>query len=130
MERSSDMGTVDYKDVEVLLRPELRGGLSPWALLRLYLDPFVLFKNVNCGTLFNQRAALNYNKALRWVLVLYLRRWFCIASACLLALNPAASMAATNPVFLVPAVGLGLTFTVGFVAVIVIGAAYLMLGRV
>ena len=121
---------IDYENVESLLRPEERGALSPWALLRIYLDPFVLFKNANCGTLFHQRAALDYNKALRWVLVLYLKRWLCIASACLLALNPVASLAANDPLALVAIVGLGLTFAVGFVAVIVIGAAYVLLGSI
>ena len=122
------MRILSDEDVERLLQPEARAGLPLLTLLRIYLDPFVLFKNVNAGNIFNQRAARAYNTALRWVLVDYMRRWSCIASACLLALNPTAALAHANPVFLVPAVGLGVMFTVGFVALMLTVATYLGLG--
>ena len=62
-------------DVERLLQPETRAALPLLTLVRIYLDPFVLFKNVNAGNIFNQRAARAYNTAMRWVLVDYMRRW-------------------------------------------------------
>jgi hypothetical protein len=122
------MRTVDYEDVESLLQPQTRAALPLPALLRIYLDPFVLFKNANRGTVFNRRTALAYNKRLRWILVLYMRRWLCIASACLLAMNPTAALASAHPLFLVPAVGLGILFTVGFVALLLAGVSYFGLG--
>ena len=95
----------EFDDVEALLKPQKRSHLSLRALLRLYLDPFAFFKNANRGNLFNRSAAFRYNKQLRWILVPYMRRWLCIALACLLALNPAAALAQVDSLFLVTAVG-------------------------
>ncbi len=122
------MRGVDYEDVESLLQPQMRAQLPLPVLVRIYLDPLVLFKNANRGTIFNRRSALAYNKRLRWILVAYIQRWLCIATACLMAINPAAALASANPLFLLAAVGLGIGFTVGFVGVILIVACYFGLG--
>jgi hypothetical protein len=122
------MPRTDYEDVESLLQPQARAALPLGVLLRMYLDPFMLFKNANRGTAFNRHCALAYNRGHRWMLVPYMRRWLCIASACLLALNPTAALASANPIFLVPTVGLGIVFTVGFVALVLTAVSYLGLG--
>lgn len=118
----------EIEDVESLLEPQRRSALPLRVLLRLYLDPFVLFKNANRGNVFSRRAAFEYNKRLRWILVLYMRRWLCIASACLLALNPASALAQSNAFFLVPTIGLGIAFTVGFMALLLSAVTYFVLG--
>jgi hypothetical protein len=112
------------EDLEALLRRDFRARLPLARQLLLYLNPFALFKDASRG-----RGALSYNRALRWILLHYLRRWSCIAAALFLAIAPAESLAAQSPVFLIPTAA----FAVGFcVAVSVLActlAAYLLLGK-
>ena len=86
------------KDVEALARADIRARLGLTRLLRLYLDPFALFKNVSAGPPRSQAEALQYNRRHRDMLLAYLRR--CPSSAwssalplpCACCFSPARSM--------------------------------------
>ena len=116
------------EDVEALVQPEARAHLSFWRLLRLYLDPFALFKSVTVGTRWAQAQALSYNRRQRGILLTYVRRWAVIALASALSVGPLGALAATQPVLLVPILGLELAFTLAVCAVSLSLAVYVVLG--
>jgi len=115
-------------DVEALASADSRARLSFWRLLRLYLDPFALFKNVNIGTPYAQTRALHYNQEHRGILITYARRWALIGLACMAALLKLSAMARGEPILLVPMLGLELGFTTAICAVLLSLAVYLVLG--
>src|SRR3712207_1412508 len=114
-------------DVEHLLSSELRARLPLSRQLLLYLDPFAFFKDASRGTDAVRERILSYNRALRWLLVPYLRRWVLITAALFVAIAPAEAMAAEARLVIVPAalaVGFCIAATVSFC----IAVAYLLLG--
>ena len=116
------------QQVEALARPEFRARLSLWRLLRLYLDPFALFKNVTVGTRWAQAQALAYNRRQRRILLAYARRWAVIGLACITTLLPLAAVARSEPVLLVPIVGLELGFSAAVCVLLLSLAVYVLLG--
>ena len=112
-------------DVEALARPEVRARLSPWRLLRLYLDPFCLFKSIGAAS---QADAWRYNRQHRRILLAYLRRWAAIGGLCLAGMAPLAARAASDPLLLVPIVGLELGFSVAVCMLVTALAVYVVLG--
>lgn len=116
------------EDVEALVQPEARRQLSFWQLLRLYLDPFALFKSVTVGTRWAQAQALSYNRRHRKILLTYVRRWAVIALASALGVVPLGALAATAPVLYVPIVGLELAFSLAVCALALSLAVYVVLG--
>lgn len=93
----------------------------------LYLDPFALFMDASRGTAVVREGALSYNRAMRWVLVPYLKRWIAIAATLFLGIAPAEALAAQASLVVVPAalaVGSCIAATVAFC----IATAYLLLG--
>lgn len=117
-----------YDDVEALARPEVRASLSPGRMLRLYLDPFALFKNVTVGTQRARAEALEYNRRHRAILLAYVRRWAFIALGCIVSLAPLESSAGAGPALCVPIVGLELGFSVSFCAALISLTLYIVLG--
>jgi hypothetical protein len=115
--------------VEVLLHGEARSRLPLVRQLLIYLDPFALFKDASLGPARARENALSYNRAMRWMLVPYIRRWLMIAASLALLLSPAEAAAAQQELFAIPmaaiAVGCCIAATVASVTV----AAYLLLGR-
>ena len=114
-------------DVEALLIRERRAGLPLPRQLLLYLDPFALFKDASRGSALVRERALSYNRAMRWILVPYIRRWVLIAASLFLAIAPAEAFAAQVKMFIIPAalaVGASIAVTVSVVMV----AVYLLLG--
>jgi hypothetical protein len=109
-------------DAESLLTPQSRARLSLARQLLLYLDPFAFFKDASRGSKPARERALSYNRAMRWMLVSYLRRWLFIAASLFLCIAPVEAYAATAAA--VPAVGCCLAVAVCSV----IGAVYLLLG--
>jgi hypothetical protein len=107
---------------ELLLTPQNRARLPLARQLLLYLDPFALFKDASRGSTPARERALSYNRAMRWMLVAYLRRWMLIAFSLFLCIAPAEAFAATAAA--VPAVGCCLAVAVSAV----IAAVYLLLG--
>ena len=116
------MRVLQDADVESLLMREVRSRLTLVRQLQLYLDPFALFKDASAG----RERALSYNRAMRWVLLSYLRRWLLIAGSLLVGIAPAEALAANATI--VPAAAIAVGFCVAMAVLACIGAAYLMLG--
>jgi len=116
------MRLVQTGDVERLLKPEFRSRLNLAQQILLNLDPFLLFKDVAAG----QERALSYNRAMRWVLLPYLRRWLLIAAVLFLGIAPAEALAADATIL--PAAAIAVGFCVAMAVLACIAAAYLMLG--
>ena len=82
-----------------------------------------LFKRLTAGP-----AALQYNRRHRRILLIYLRRWAVIGSACLAGMAPLTARAATAPVLYVPIIGLEVGFCVAACMAFLILGAYVVLG--
>ena len=115
-------------EVELLARVEARAGLPFRKVLRLYLDPFALFKNVNAGNGAAQHQALAYNRSHRGMLLVYAKRWALIGLACVAALLSLSSFARAEPALLIPMLGLELVFSTAVVVLFLSVAVYLVLG--
>jgi hypothetical protein len=115
-------------DVESLLRRERRAQLPLAQQILLYLDPFRLFKDASRGSDRARRLALSYNRALRWILVAYIRRWVMIAAAFFLAIAPAEAAAAQARIFIIPAAAFAVGACIAVTVTVVTGAVYLLLG--
>jgi hypothetical protein len=115
-------------DVEALLQRDCRAGLPLARQLLLYLDPFALFKDASRGPPRARAHALSYNRAMRWMLLAYLRRWALIAATFFFAIAPAEALAAQASIFIIPAaafaVGCSIAVTVSALTV----AVYVLLG--
>jgi hypothetical protein len=116
-------------EVEGLLSGEARSRLPLARQVLIYLDPFALFKDASSGPARMRERALSYNRAMRWMLLPYIRRWLAIAASLALLISPAEAAAAQQSAFAIPmaalAVGCCIAVTVAFVTV----AVYLLLGR-
>jgi hypothetical protein len=112
---------------ESLLAREVRARLPLWRQLLLYLHPFAFFKDASSGPALVRERALSYNRAMRWLLVPYLRRWLLIAGTLFVGIAPAEALAAEAALVIVPAavaVGFCIAVTVAFC----IAVAYFLLG--
>jgi hypothetical protein len=116
------MRLVKPGDVEHLLIPEFRSRLTLAQQILLYLDPFLLFKDVAAG----RERALSYNRAMRWMLLPYLRRWLLIAVSLFAGIAPAEALAADATI--VPAAAIAVGFCIAVAVLACITAAYLLLG--
>jgi hypothetical protein len=110
-----------------LLSCERRARLPLARQVVLYLHPFAFFKDASCGTAAVRERNLSYNRAMRWLLVAYLRRWLLIASALFLGIAPAEALAAQASLVFVPA-ALAVGFCIAATVAFCIAAAYLLLG--
>ena len=90
-------------EAEQLLNCELRARLPLARQFLLYLHPFAFFKDASRGTAVVRERNLSYNRAMRWLLVAYLRRWLFIAGTLFLGIAPAEALAAGHSLVLVPA---------------------------
>ena len=123
------MRQVADTEVEALLSGEARSRLPLVRQLLIYLDPFALFKDASRGPLTARERALSYNRAMRWMLVPYIRRWIAIAASFALLLSPAEAAAAQQALFAIPmaAIAVGCCIAVTVLAVTV--SVYLLLGQ-
>jgi hypothetical protein len=119
---------MDADDVEALLERERRARLPLARQLLLYLDPFALFKDASRGSRFARECALSYNRAMRWMLIAYIRRWVLIAALLFLGITPAEALAAHGPVFLIPAAAFAVGTCLAVTVTAVIVAVYFLLG--
>ena len=114
-------------DAEQLLDRRARAGLPFARQLLLYLDPFSLFQDASRGAASQKQRALQYNRAMRGMLLAYVRRWLTIAAGSFACIAPAEALAAQAAVFIVPAAA----FAVGCCAALTVTActlaAYLLL---
>ena len=115
-------------DVESLLKRESRAKLPLGQQILLYLDPFRLFKDASCGSETARRLALSYNRALRWILVAYIRRWVMIAATSFLAIAPAEAAAAQARIFVIPAAAFAVAACIALTVTVVTIAVYVLLG--
>lgn len=111
------------EDVEALLSRDRRSRLPFARQILLYLDPFAFFKDASRG-----EHALSYNRAMRWMLVPYLRRWIMIAATLFLCIAPAEALAAQTALFIVPTAALAVGFCIAVAVIACIAAAWLLLG--
>lgn len=116
------MRLVPPVDVEHLLAREFRSRLGLGRQILLYLDPFLLFKDVSAG----RERALSYNRAMRWMLLPYLRRWLLIAASLFVGIAPAEALAADATI--VPAAAIAVGFCIAVAVLACITTAYLLLG--
>ncbi|HEX5477949.1 MAG TPA: hypothetical protein VFX09_08840 [Burkholderiales bacterium] len=117
-----------HRDVESLLSRSARSRLPFARQVALYLDPFSLFKDASRGAALEKHRARAYNRALRWVLLPYMRRWLFIAACCFLCIAPTEALAAQAPFFILPAAAFGMAFAIAVAVVACAGAVYLLLG--
>lgn len=108
---------------------EAREAFPFLKLVRLYLDPYSLFRDVSSGPPGLRYRARLWNRRMRWMLLAYLRRWSVIAVslfACVHPLEAAARELTVVPVVAAAcAVGSGIAITVVFQILV----GYLLLGR-
>ena len=91
--------------------------------LRLFLDPFVLFKSIT-----TERDALEYNRRHRRLLLAYARRWAMIALGCGAAMFPLGAAARVDPILCLPILGLEIGFSSAVCALLLALAVYVVLG--
>ena len=115
-------------DIEVLLRGDERAKLPLARQLLLYLDPFALFMDASHGSRQARERALRYNRAMRWMLVLYLRRWGFIAATLFLGILPGEALAAHSPLFLLPTAAIAVACCIALTVTALTAAVYLLLG--
>jgi hypothetical protein len=115
-------------DIEVLLRGEERAKLPLARQILLYLDPFALFMDASRGPRQARERALRYNRAMRWMLVPYLRRWGLIAMLLFLGIVPTEALAAQSPIFIIPTAAIALGCCIALAITALTAAVYLLLG--
>ena len=115
-------------EVESLLIRERRERLPLPRQLALYLHPFALFKDASSGPPPARERALSYNRAMRWMLVPYIRRWVMIAASLFLAIAPTEALAAQARFFLIPAAAFAVGSSIAVTVTVLTFAVYLLLG--
>ena len=115
-------------DVESLLIRERRERLPLPRQVALYLDPFALFKDATSGPPPARARARSYNRAMRWILVPYIRRWVMIAASLFLAIAPTQALAAQAKFFIIPAAAFAVGSSIAVTVTVLIFAVYLLLG--
>ena len=99
-----------------------------WRLLRFYLDPFALFKNITVGPAAARSEALQFNRRHRAILLTYVRRWAAIAVLCVSAMAPLGAAAQAEPILCIPILGLEVGFSAAVFMLLVSVAVYVVLG--
>jgi hypothetical protein len=115
-------------EVEQLLAPAARARLPLWRQLILYLNPFALFKDAAQGPAWMREHALSYNRAMRWMLLPYVRRWVMIAAISFAGTAPAEALAAESSLFVIPAAASAVSACIAITVVVCTLTAYLLLG--
>jgi hypothetical protein len=123
------MHPVPDSEVETLLERDARSRLPIARQVLIYLDPFALFMDASSGPARARERALRYNRAMRWMLLPYIRRWMAIAAAFALLISPAEAAAAQQAFFAIPTAALAVGSCIAATVAIVTVAVYLLLGR-
>lgn len=116
-------------EVETLLDGEARARLPLARQVLIYLDPFALFKDASSGPAPARALALSYNRAMRWMLLPYIRRWLVIAASLALLIAPAEAAAAQQELLAIPVAAIAIGCCIAVTIVAVTAAVYLVLGR-
>ena len=123
------MRPASHSEVETLLKKEARSRLPLLRQIFIYLDPFALFKDASRGTAQARAVALAYNRAMRWMLVPYIRRWLAIAASLGLMIAPAEAAAAQQAAFAIPMAAIAVACCIAITVALVTAAVYLLLGK-
>lgn len=116
-------------EVEALLERQARERLPFRRQLLIYLDPFALFKDASQGPAPARADAASYNRAMRWILLPYIRRWVAIAGSLALMIAPAEAAAAQQAAFAIPMAAIAVGSCIAATVVAVTVTVYLLLGR-
>jgi hypothetical protein len=116
-------------EVEALLDGETRSRLPLVRQVLIYLDPFALFKDASRGSARARELALSYNRAMRWILVPYIRRWVAIAASLGLLIVPAEAAASEQAFLAIPMAAIAVACCIAATVAAVTVAVYLLLGR-
>lgn len=127
-ERLTIMWGEQSKGVETLLRREARAALPLARQLWLYFDPSALFKDASRGPAIARKQARRYNRAMRWMLLSYIRRWIMIAVLLFLSIAPVEALAAHQSEFIILAAAFAVASCVAVAVTVYTAAAYLLLG--
>ena len=123
------MHPVPPGEVEILLERDARSRLPLARQVLIYLDPFALFMDASRGPARARERALSYNRAMRWMLLSYIRRWMAIAAGSALLISPAQAAAAQQAFFAIPTVALAVGCCIAATVAAVTMAVYLLLGK-
>ena len=123
------MRHASHSEVETLLKKEARSRLPLLRQIFIYLDPFALFKDASRGTAQARALAVSYNRAMRWMLVPYIRRWLAIAVSLGLMIAPAEAAAAQQAAFAIPMAAIAVACCIAITIALVTAAVYLLLGK-
>jgi hypothetical protein len=115
-------------DVEDLLLRERRAARPFGRPKKLYHDTVARIKDANRGPARMRERALSYNRAMRWVLVPYIRRWLAIAASLFLAIAPIEALAAQAAFFVIPAAAIAVACCIAVTVSALTVAVYLLLG--
>lgn len=115
-------------EVEIFLKREARSRLPLVRQLLIYLDPFALFKDASSGPARARENALSYNRAMRWMLLPYIRRWAAIAVSLALLISPMEAAAAQQGIAAIPTAALAVGCCIAVTVAAVTVAVYLLLG--
>ena len=115
-------------DVEALLLRERRATLPLARQFLLYLDPFALFKDASTGPARAREHALSYNRAMRWMLLPYIRRWLAIAVSLFVGIAPTETLGAQAGFSSIPAAAIAVGFCIAITVSALTVAVYLLLG--
>ena len=115
-------------DALTLLEKQARSRLPLWRQILIYLDPFALFMDASRGPRQVRERALRYNRAMRWMLVPYLRRWGFIAMLLFLGIVPTEALAAQSPIFIIPTAAIAVGCCIALAITALTAAVYLLLG--
>lgn len=115
-------------EVEVLLKREARSRLPLVRQVLIYLDPFALFKDASSGPARARENALSYNRAMRWMLLPYIRRWVAIAASMALLIAPTEAAAAQQGILALSTAALAVGCCIAITVAAVTVAVYLLLG--
>jgi hypothetical protein len=123
------MRLVAETEVEKLLSDQERSRLPLGRQLLIWLDPFALFKDASCGPERARENALSYNRAMRWMLLPYMRRWLAIAASFFLLIAPAEAAAAQEAAFTIPMAAAATGFCLAVAVIVCTATVYLLLGK-
>lgn len=123
------MHPLSEAEVEILLQRDARSRLPLARQVLIYLDPFALFMDASRGPARARERALSYNRAMRWMLLPYIRRWMAIAAGSALLMYPVEAAAAQQAFFAIPTMVLAVGCCIAATVTAVTLAVYLLLGK-
>ena len=118
----------EFDEVEALLSRDARAQLPLWRQILLYLNPFALFKDAARGPVWMRERAVSYNRAMRWVLLPYIRRHVLIAAVLFLGIAPAEALAAQESILIIPAAAAAVGCCIALSVAVWAWVGYVLLG--